>query len=158
MCAVLMATCTAAPGDDESIALATRNLCESAACRNVWLHPYPPHEMMVRGRDANSTDECFALINSTCDDCLRDYWTGACSHLLHQREPQPMSGRFKFCSGHTSHEMSKVAWIRFMTWRNEMCPGALDRSAWADAGSLRLWPEAFWLAYHKQGAPRWVAS
>ena len=61
---------------------------------------------------------CHALINLTCWDCRRDQPANAiCTHGYFLSEPQPISGRFSFCSGHevvNAQDMSRVAWMRLM--------------------------------------------
>ena len=98
------------PADADIPTLQTA-LC--SACDHVWLDArWSSGSPQVRLPVAS----CFDVVNQTCSDCYRDV-DGRCSAAYFQLYPQPISGAFQFCSGHSAtsaESMSTVAWMRLM--------------------------------------------
>ena len=95
-----------AGSDANDISSYSSQLC--SACEHVWLQPGSSGPPSVGGA-------CFELITQTCSDCLLD--NGICTHNYFSTHPQPVSGHFSFCSGHTAtvvQDMSTIAWMRLM--------------------------------------------
>ena len=144
---ISLLSCGAIVGLVGDALLVRKALCESAACANVWLDPFPP---TAATSAHGTTEECYQLVNTTaCMDCAKD--AGVCSHLLFYTQPQPISSQFAFCSGHNSRssDVSLVRWMSFIGWRNDACPTALAQSAWSCRRQSLA--ESTWLPFYQKG-------
>ena len=134
-------------------------------CKDVWLDP--TGKPKVNG-DVEDTAECFALINQTCWDCRKEppppatFPEAVCTHAYFYTDPQPVSGHFLFCSGHSAASaatMSMTAWRRFIGWRSLTChpPGvnANDGSEYDAIFAARGEPDAQNLRYYAAGTSGW---